>query len=437
MLSAHILKSAPSPFVYVANTGSNNVSVIDPATNTVVATVDLGANSPANTGQIATDGEIVYIPCNINNAFPYNPNQGTVQRINTADNSLLAAIDLGADTETKTLALTPDGKYVYVSCEDPNLYPEAFIAKIDTQTNTFTTFSQPTGDASGAIAITPDSKTAYLTVANTIDILDLTTDTFASSINVGSDSLAQPVVSPDNKYLYVGSFSGSAGIRQYSITNPLAPSFIQNILYPAIAGFTPAGLIITADGRTMYATSFGSDRAIGTIDISNPASPVPGTVLNVGSDSPIALALTNSQQSLYVTQTAADNTIAINTSNPSVPSITTNIGVGTAPVGITTFSASSLTAPANLTGCRTANTFLLQTDFINRLTWSAPASGSAPTSYKIYRDAALTELAGTSTAPEFYDHGRNPSIFYSYYVTAVDSSGIESASASVTVTSSC
>jgi YVTN family beta-propeller protein len=70
--------------VYVANFLSNNVSVIDAATNTVTATIAVGSE-PFGLG-VTADGSKVYVA---------NGASNNVSVIDTATNSVTAAITVG------------------------------------------------------------------------------------------------------------------------------------------------------------------------------------------------------------------------------------------------------------------------------------------------------------------------------------------------------
>ena len=92
--------AAASPFAYVANSSSNTVSVIETATNTVVATVPVGDHP---TGVASTpDGAFVYVT-----------NQGgTVSVIETATNTVAATVPIGPFSTD--IAITPDGAFAYL-----------------------------------------------------------------------------------------------------------------------------------------------------------------------------------------------------------------------------------------------------------------------------------------------------------------------------------
>ncbi len=88
--------------VYVTNQNSNNVSVIDTATNTVTATVDVG-RQPWGVA-VSPDGKKVYVA---------NYGSSTVSIIDAATNTVSATVPVGLNPVG--VAVTPDGTKVYVT----------------------------------------------------------------------------------------------------------------------------------------------------------------------------------------------------------------------------------------------------------------------------------------------------------------------------------
>jgi YVTN family beta-propeller protein len=112
-----------APLAYVTNTGSNTVSVIDTATNSVVATVAVGL-IPRGVA-VTPDGKHTYVA---NGGDP-----GTVSVIETAGNTVVATVPVGSDPFA--LAVTPDGKHVYVAISNLSGTSNN-VSVIDTATNT-------------------------------------------------------------------------------------------------------------------------------------------------------------------------------------------------------------------------------------------------------------------------------------------------------------
>src|SRR5438270_468762 len=96
------LPAQAQPFAYVTDANSNTVSVIDTATNTVVATVPVGV----------TPGGVAITP---NGAFAYvtNENSSTVSVISTATNTVVATVPVGVFP--RGVAVTPNGSFAYVA----------------------------------------------------------------------------------------------------------------------------------------------------------------------------------------------------------------------------------------------------------------------------------------------------------------------------------
>jgi YVTN family beta-propeller protein len=429
LLSVHALYAAP--FVYVADTGNSSVSVIDAATNAAPNTIVIPGTNVQNGIAISPDGSIAYVPC-------YN-GTATLQRIGTAANTLLSQITLGSATSTNFVAITPDGKFAYVTTGTDN-----HVLKVDLTTNMLVgpvtgTFSNP-----AQIVIAPDGRTAY--VLNSGDgaaiPIDLSNNTAQAPI-VSLTMATGLAVSPDSNYLYISDFTQTF-IQQYNIagSNNITPVLLNSIPNPYISTtFNPQALVITRNGNTLYVVNnSGIGNGIGTIDISTPLSPTPLSTHLYLSEAPFAMAITPDNKTLYATLNIANQTIAVDISSPLTLTLKNTISTPTGPAGLAiAIAPMNLLPPASVSGCKTRNVFLLQTDYINKITWSAPAN-SSPSSYNIYRDAALTELVATVPASgtlQYYDHNRNSNVIYTYYITAVDSSGDQSTPANVTVTRSC
>jgi len=423
-LSADALNAAP--FVYVPNLASSSVSVIDVASNNVIDTILL-TTSPQDGIAISPDGTTAYVPCIDGSKI------ATIQRIDTKNNTLLSPIELGSSIGVNYIAITPNGQFAYVTVSSP-----AEVLQINLTSNTVvgtvTGFSSPS-----QIVITANGLTAYVLDSPNVIPIDLATNTAQTAVTNLMDAQGL-AVSPDSAFLYV-SDTGTDSIQQYNITgsNRLTPVFERPIDYFFISSFTPTFLVISPNGNTLYVSSTGGAKAIGAIKISNPGVPSPSpTYLSLIGGAPFAMAITPDNNTLYATLQSANNTIAVNIMSPLAPTLTQTIAVGTTPAGLAITPSNF--PPTNVSGCKTCNWFLFQTDFINNITWTAPASGTAPASYNIYRDAALTQLVTTipaSSTLQYYDHDRNPSITYTYYIVSVDSSGNQSTAASVMVTNPC
>ena len=90
--------AAAAPFAYVVNAGSNTVSVIDTATNAIVAAIAVGLNSCGVA--VTPDGKHAYVA---------NTNTNNVSVIDTATNTVVATVTVGSLPQG--VAVTPDGKH--------------------------------------------------------------------------------------------------------------------------------------------------------------------------------------------------------------------------------------------------------------------------------------------------------------------------------------
>src|SRR6266404_2469698 len=107
---------------YITNGGDNSMSVIDTATNTVIATIPV-SDRPFSV-VVTPDGSKVYVTNN------NSGNPRTVSVIDTATNTVIATIHVGA--KPFGVAVTPDGSKVYVANNNPG--NPGTVSVIDTAT---------------------------------------------------------------------------------------------------------------------------------------------------------------------------------------------------------------------------------------------------------------------------------------------------------------
>ena len=154
-----------APLAYIANFGSNNVSVIDTTSNTVLTTIPVGSSPYAVAA--TPNGTRVYVT---------NANGNSTSVIDTATQSVVAMVGTSfpygvAASNTRAYVVGTRSNSVFV---------------IDTSTNgviaTVVVGSSPNG-----IAINPVGTRVYVTNqnANTVTVIDATSNTVIATIPVG------------------------------------------------------------------------------------------------------------------------------------------------------------------------------------------------------------------------------------------------------------
>jgi YVTN family beta-propeller protein len=201
--------------IYVANLNSNNVSVIDGGSNTVVSTVVVG-NSPSDIG-INSTTNMIYVP---------NSSGNTVSVIDGNTDTVVATVP-GMSSPLR-LAVDSVTNQIFVSNFNTNN-----VAVIDGATNTVIATVQV---GSGPTGVRVNSTANLIYVANlssgTISVIDgnsnTVTDTFtlpqgASPGNIGWDPITNRLFVTDgfNKVVYV--VDASTGSLLKTITGGKVP----------------------------------------------------------------------------------------------------------------------------------------------------------------------------------------------------------------------
>ncbi|MCK6693836.1 MAG: beta-propeller fold lactonase family protein, partial [Thermoanaerobaculia bacterium] len=216
--------------VYVANEFSDNVSVIDATTNTVIATIPVG-NGPFGIC-VSPDGSRVYV----GNIF-----SGDISVIDATTNTVIATI--GGINQPYGITISPDGTKVYVVG-----FGFGFIAVIDAATNTILT-TIPVSTAPQSINISPDGSTIYVThpFSNLITIIDAASNSVLTTIIV-SDGPNAIAISPDGSLVYV--------VNQNSNTVSVIDASNNTVIATINVGTSPRGISISPDGNFVYVANF-------------------------------------------------------------------------------------------------------------------------------------------------------------------------------------
>jgi YVTN family beta-propeller protein len=180
-------KPAAAARIYVTNQLDNTVSVIDGGTHKSVATVRVGV-SPADMA-VSPDRKSVYIA---------NTGSDTVSVLDTADNTVATAIALPRGSRPTGVALTPDGRHLYTADGGSNR-----VSVLDTRRERVVS-SVRVGTQPLSVAVAPDGKTVYAANSGSGDmsIIDVPTKRVVRAIPTGRFP-SGVAVSPDGASVYV------------------------------------------------------------------------------------------------------------------------------------------------------------------------------------------------------------------------------------------
>ena len=222
---------------YVANQGSNTVSVIDRA-NLAGTPVTINVVSAPRAIALSPDGTRAYVAGN-----------GGVSVIDTATNQVIATVvtSAGDSYGIAVVQTGPNTQRVYVTNAANNTVR---VINADTATNTYTAGdSVQVGSDPRGIAVSADGTRAYVAnwASNSVSVLDTTTASVIRTITVGTNP-SGVAVSPDGTRVYVSNY----GSNSVSVLDPVAP----NPLVTSIAvDSQPFGLAISPDGSLLYAAN--------------------------------------------------------------------------------------------------------------------------------------------------------------------------------------
>ena len=279
--------------VYVASSG---ISVINTASNTVVATIHL-PTGPAFFLAISPDGKHLYA----------DDGCCRVHVVDTATNTVSTTIFVAG--ANGPIAVTPDGSQVYVDSAGNSF--GSTVSVIDTASNTVVANQIPVvfiSSFSGGLVFTPDGGHAYVggVGITVIDTSNHGTTTIPLPFSVSARSLA---ITPDGSKVFFTTFSFTPGVPStFGVIRTADNTIVQQLSFPAHAplGFgsqvaiTPDGAfawVVDSNESLIWIISTADLSVVDKVPVSHPFT------IAISSVSPPPTAVAGPNQTVHAGQT--------------------------------------------------------------------------------------------------------------------------------------
>ncbi|MGH8149207.1 MAG: beta-propeller fold lactonase family protein [Steroidobacteraceae bacterium] len=333
-LAAHAPRGAhraPPYYAYVTNEISGDLSIIDGRTLRVVATVPLGrrprgieASPDGRYLYIALSGSPIMGPPGSHHGPRPPPDKAAdgIAVFNAATRSVVRVIRGVSDPEK--LAVSPDGKRLYVASEDAG---RAVVMDIATGR---TLASVPVGAEPEGVRVSPNGRFVYFTSesANAVYVMSTRTDALVTTFKVGANPRAV-AFSPSGRMAYVpGEADASVTIVNAVKMAPVKTFYLKPsaIFRPLVGVARPMDSLVSRNGRWLY-VSTGRAGAVVSVNLrTDRIAHVAMTGIR-----PWSLALTPNGRRLFAANGPSNNVSVIDAANFKVIA---TIPCGTGPWGV-------------------------------------------------------------------------------------------------------
>jgi VCBS repeat-containing protein len=312
---------------YVTNSTTNAISVIDTINGTIVGTIQLD-NAPASVA-VTPDGKKLYVTTEDSHVI-------SVFDTSTSTPKPLRLIDFGADRDPYGVTVSPDGKTVYVTGVQYDTKATVWntvVMKVSTSTDKVTGTVKLPGavDTFYSLTVTPDSSRVYV-------VADLPEDadgfiagalfTFTSSSPtatrvVTGDYLIDLVVSRDGKRAYLNDVNTGVVSVIDTKTNKVIDSFETTV--QAVSGFT-----ISTDGTVLYAVDMSTNSMVAFETTSGNYAQLASTEISASAEGylPFVWASPDGQQLYYASHDGFQITSLVPSN--AFPTVTPTVGTPSA-----------------------------------------------------------------------------------------------------------
>jgi YVTN family beta-propeller protein len=310
--------------VYASNEDGRTLSVIDAATDSVVATIDVGMR-PRGV-KVSPDGRTVYVALSGSpKCPPAMPDAECAKKVADRSQDGVAVVDVATRTTTKVLPagidpetfdVSADGRTLFVSNEDA-----ATLSLVDVASGrikgTVKTGREPEG-----VTIAPDGRTVWVTgeTDHDVTVVDVASGKSIAQIDTRGQRPRAVGFLPDGSKAYVtNEQSGTV-----AVIDPSSHTVRASIPLPANS--KPMGIAVSRDGSRVYVSTGRG----GTVVVIDPVRDSVMTTVHVGRR-PWGIALSADGARLYTANGPGNDVSVVNTSTMSVVK---RVPVGSVPWGV-------------------------------------------------------------------------------------------------------
>jgi YVTN family beta-propeller protein len=226
------------------------------------------------------------------------------------NNTVVATINVGVNPAG--LAITPDSKTAYVANNNNyGIAGQDSVSVLNLKHNLpITTITDDSFDEPYTVTISPDGLRAYVTNSNstTVTIIDTDSNQVIGVIG-GFDGPSGMVITPDGNTAYINNYGGPDGVGSGNGTTVRVIDLNTNTFIgsPINVGLAPAALAITPNGQFVYSANYvDGNTGTGTVSVIDTNT---NTVVQTitGFSGPFAIAITPSGKYAYVTNFGSNN----------------------------------------------------------------------------------------------------------------------------------
>ncbi len=291
------------PIIYVTNSTSNTVSVVDIGRGTIVRRIPVGAEPFG----VAFSPDSLF-------SYVVNAKSPSVSVINTRSERLEQTIPVGGKLPV-WLAVSPDGTYIYVTNEGTHN-----LSVLSTAGNAEVARIQ-VGRGPAGIVVAPEGRFAYVANegAHNISVVDLRREEESRTIAVGSvpQGLA---ISSDGTRVYAANFGSDSVSVIDTAKNEVISEISLRLAKPSSGEIGPVGIAISADSKRAYTGNFKA----GSLSVIDTASRQVISHIPIGPET-FGVAVDPGNTGVYVTSAGKGQLLVV---DPGTLTVTRNIELG-------------------------------------------------------------------------------------------------------------